>query len=82
MQRRPDLNTGVVFDNFDRFVETHNGKDTLHDTVGIIFQDIVQNPDPVSVESSSPCVHENSTSDEIVHGSFSELSVTTTKTKN
>ncbi|KAG5867137.1 hypothetical protein JTB14_011344 [Gonioctena quinquepunctata] len=63
---RPDLNTGVAFDNFDRFVETLNGKDTLHDTVGIIFQDIVQNPDPVSVESSSPCVHENSTIDELV----------------
>lgn len=36
--RRPDLNTGVAFDNFDRFVETLNGKDTLHDTVGIIFR--------------------------------------------
>lgn len=79
--RRPDLNTSVAFDNFDSFVETLNGKDTLHDTVGIIFQDIMQNPDPVSVESSNPCVHENSTIDEIVHGSFSELSITTTKTK-
>lgn len=81
IQCRPDLNTGVAFKNFDGFVETLNGKDTLHDTVGIIFQDIVQNPDPVSVESSSPCVHENSTIDEIVHGSFSELSITTTRTR-
>lgn len=38
--RRPDLNTAVAFDNFDRFVETLNGNDTLHDTVGTIFQDI------------------------------------------
>jgi len=30
--------TGVAFDNFDRFVETSSGKDTLHDTVGIIYQ--------------------------------------------
>lgn len=30
--------TGVAFDNFDRFVETKSGKDTLHDTVGIIYQ--------------------------------------------
>jgi hypothetical protein len=29
----PKLYTGVAFDNFDRFVETSNGKDTLHDTV-------------------------------------------------
>lgn len=42
IKRRPDLNTGVAFDNYDRFIETLNGKDTLHDTVGIIFQDRVQ----------------------------------------
>ena len=30
-----NLSTGIVFDNFDRFVETLSGKDTLHDTVGI-----------------------------------------------
>lgn len=81
IQRRPDLNTGVAFDNFDRFVETLNGKDTLHDTVGIIFQDIVQNPDPVSLKSSSPSANENSTIDEIVHGSFPEFSIITPKTK-
>jgi len=34
----PKLSTGVAFDNFDRFVETSNGKDTLHDTVGILYQ--------------------------------------------
>lgn len=43
--RRPDLNTGVVFDNFDLFVETLTGKDTLHDTVGIVTQDIAPDSD-------------------------------------
>lgn len=39
---RGDLHTGVAFDNFDRFVETIDGKDTLHDTVGIIYQDVCE----------------------------------------
>lgn len=30
--------THVAFDNYDCFVETLDGKDTLHDTVGIIYQ--------------------------------------------
>lgn len=34
------LHTGVAFDNFDRYVETVNGKATLHDTAGIMYQDI------------------------------------------
>ncbi|GFY11634.1 hypothetical protein TNCV_4231031 [Trichonephila clavipes] len=34
----PSLSTGVAFDNFDRYVDTLTGKDTLHDTVGIIYQ--------------------------------------------
>ena len=40
MSLSPTLCTGVAFDNFDRFVETLSGKDTLHDTVGIAYQDI------------------------------------------
>lgn len=28
----------MAFDNFDKFVETSSGKDTLHDTVGIVYQ--------------------------------------------
>lgn len=32
------LHTHVAFDNFDRFVDTCGGKNTLHDTVGIIYQ--------------------------------------------
>lgn len=38
----PHLFTGVAFDNYDRFVETLTGRDTLHDTVGIVYQDTVQ----------------------------------------
>lgn len=38
--KKPTLCTGVAYDNFDRFVETSSGKDTLHDTVGIIYQNI------------------------------------------
>ncbi|GFW97903.1 uncharacterized protein TNCV_1426661 [Trichonephila clavipes] len=38
--KSPLLCTGVAFDNFDRFVETKSGKDTLHDTVGIIYKNV------------------------------------------
>lgn len=34
--------TGVAYDNFDRFVDTASGKNTLHDTVGIIYQNVPQ----------------------------------------
>ena len=36
----PDLATGVAWDNYDVFVETMDGKNTLHDTVGICFQNV------------------------------------------
>lgn len=36
---KPSLNSGFAFDNFDRYVETCDGKETMHDTVGISFQD-------------------------------------------
>lgn len=39
---QPNLLTRVAFDNFDKFVYIA-GKDTLHDTVGIIFQNIDMN---------------------------------------
>lgn len=32
------LPTGVELDKYDRFVETSNGKDTLRDTIEILFQ--------------------------------------------
>lgn len=65
--RRPDLNTGVAFDNYDRFVETMNGKDTLHDTVGIIFQDIVENDNTMTVMSPTTCEVENITPNQTAH---------------
>lgn len=37
-EKQPQLSTHVAFDNFDRYVETNTGKDTLHDTVGIVYQ--------------------------------------------
>ncbi|VVC93252.1 unnamed protein product [Leptidea sinapis] len=44
--------THVAFDNFDRFVDTATGKDTLHDTVGIIYQFHSENDDPNNTDSS------------------------------
>lgn len=41
--KRNDMHTGVAFDSFDRYIDTANGKDTLHDTVGIIYQTIIEN---------------------------------------
>ncbi|GFY56833.1 hypothetical protein TNIN_336681 [Trichonephila inaurata madagascariensis] len=48
----PSLSTGVAFDNFDRYVDTLTGKDTLHDTVGIIYQNVSDNHD-IELNSSS-----------------------------
>lgn len=38
------MRTNVAFDNFDRFVETSSGKNTLHDTVGIVYQNVQRGP--------------------------------------
>jgi hypothetical protein len=42
-----NLSTGLAYNNFDRFVDTATGKDALHDTVGIIFQNIVDGPQTI-----------------------------------
>ena len=34
------LTVGIAYDNFDRFVETVSGKDTLYNTVGIVYQSV------------------------------------------
>ena len=34
------LTVGIAYDNFDWFVETLSGKNTLHDTVGIAYQSV------------------------------------------
>ena len=38
MSLNPANNIGVAFDNFDKYLETVSGKDTLHDTVGIAYE--------------------------------------------
>ncbi|CAG9812927.1 unnamed protein product [Phaedon cochleariae] len=48
-----DLHTGVAFDNFDRFVETTTEKETLHDTVGIIYQNICEDNNESVLQSST-----------------------------
>ncbi|GBP90997.1 hypothetical protein EVAR_69886_1 [Eumeta japonica] len=47
------LSTHVAFDNFDRFVDTPTGKDTLHDTVGIIYQFCCEYEEESDSDSSS-----------------------------
>lgn len=53
IKKNPDLFTGVSYDNFDRFVETTKGKDTLHDTVGIIYQNFELHTTEESDESEA-----------------------------
>ena len=52
------------FDNFDRFVESQSGKDTLHDTVRIsnelVFPEVNGSSD---VENNSKNTHEKTTDD-------------------
>lgn len=62
----PDLNTGVAFDSYDRFTETLSGKDTLHNAVGIIYQDIVRNENRMTVISPTAGNIENETRNQIV----------------
>lgn len=51
---RPQLNSGFAYDNFDRYVETAAEKDTLHDTVGISFQDDISSEDLDDLINSTP----------------------------
>lgn len=62
IKKTPDLCTGVAYDNFDRFVETRNGKDTLHDTVGIIYQNIDLSTIDISEISDTPTADDDETS--------------------
>ncbi|KAG8330809.1 hypothetical protein J6590_054928 [Homalodisca vitripennis] len=41
---------GMAFNNYGRFVDTKTGKDTLHDTVGIMYQNINLEDDNVEEE--------------------------------
>ena len=64
MELNPSLGTSVAWDNYDRFVDTQSGKDTLHDTVGIAFQ-IVQQPSvsQVDLTETSPGLTSSSRED-------------------
>ncbi|KAK7575726.1 hypothetical protein V9T40_012012 [Parthenolecanium corni] len=46
IDRVPHLSTCVAFDNYDEQVETLSGKGSLHETVGICFQRLNENPAP------------------------------------
>ena len=45
--------TGIAWDNYDCFVETKDGKDTLHDTVGISYQTLQKQVEPENNENNS-----------------------------
>ncbi|OXU16633.1 hypothetical protein TSAR_013301 [Trichomalopsis sarcophagae] len=49
----PNYCTGIAFDNFDRYVETSTGKDTLHDTVGIFYQNVTDESHNISDNETS-----------------------------
>ncbi|KAG8258982.1 hypothetical protein J6590_019451 [Homalodisca vitripennis] len=50
INKEENLVAGMAFDNYDRFVDTKPGKDTLHDTVGIMYQNINPKDDNVEEE--------------------------------
>lgn len=56
-----NCSTHVAFDNLDRFVDTNSGKDTMHDTVGIVYQCDTQNEDSElePMRASTPVLHDN-----------------------
>lgn len=57
----PTLRTHLAFDNFDKFVDTSSGKDTLHDTVGIVYQNM---SDSISMDSTFFATHETDCMDD------------------
>ena len=36
-----EYHTCIAFDNLDMFCDTYNGKDTMHGTVGIVYQHVL-----------------------------------------
>lgn len=68
-----NLCTGLAFNNFDRFVDTSTGKDTLHDTVGIMFQNIVDCPPSVPRPIENVDENEPSTSAKRRRRTFDEV---------
>lgn len=68
-----NLCTGLAFNNFDRFVDTCTGKDTLHDTVGIMFQNIVDSSPSVPTPIENLLQNEPSTSARRRRRTFDEV---------
>ena len=71
MQRLPGLATGTAWDNYDENTETLSGADTLHDTVGICYQNAIDMPsipsdsvpqDIMEVEGEEACQSQTTTS--------------------
>lgn len=62
VSQNSNLRTHVAFDNFDKYVETTSGKDTLHDTVGIVYQNICQE-NCFENERVVPCFDDNNNTD-------------------
>ena len=59
MKFNPRCGAGVAWDDFDKFVETITGKETLHDTVGIAYQTITEE----ELMDREPDDHENLSSE-------------------
>ena len=51
--RLQPLSTGLAWDNYDRNVETLDGKETLHDTVGIVYQNVNDASDVIDINNQS-----------------------------
>ena len=53
--RFPHLSIGVAWDNFDLFIESEDGRNTLHDTVGICYQDVPTEGEEITIlEDNTP----------------------------
>ena len=52
MKLDPKCGTGVAWDNFDHFVETVSGEDTLHGAVGTAYQTVI-------IDDSNETKHNN-----------------------
>ncbi|KAG5890994.1 hypothetical protein JTB14_017600 [Gonioctena quinquepunctata] len=62
LSTRNNCSTHVAFDNFDRFVDTNSGKNTMNDTVGIVYRFCnTQNGDSElePMRASTPELHDN-----------------------
>jgi len=53
--RRPGLCTSLAFDNYDEQTETLSGHGTLHDTVGICYQNVLEDNDVTMTSDAEDC---------------------------